>query len=474
MRPSHRSPRLAALVAALLATPLLQAAPVGSTFTYQGELRTAGAPSDGVHDFQIALYDDASGGSAIDEVEVGDAPVARGLFSLPVDFTGVPFEAGEQYWLELRVRDGAANGAYTTLLPRQALTATPYALNALSLTPGIVGVDEIDPAQVQRRVSGVCAAGQSITAVAADGSVTCAATSSGDGITGVVAGTGLAGGGAAGEVTLSIAPQGVGAAQIDPSAVQRRVTGSCVEGASVSAIAADGTVTCTPDEIGAGTIEGVTAGTGLTGGGSSGNVALSVALGGINANHVDSNEVQRRVAGNCPAGSSIRSVSVDGSVVCQAGDVTSVTAGTGLSGGATSGDATLSVNTAVIQRRVESTCPPGQSIRAIAADGGITCEGDDIGMSGWQIVTFTRTYSGSSGVTSSADGEARCPTGKRVIGGGVDSNCSGAYVTQSWPRDLPGAFTTSGWWGHVLKRSDAGCGVNPATLTVYAICANVN
>ena len=87
---------------------------------------------------------------------------------------------------------------------------------------------------------------------------------------------------------------------------------------------------------GAGTISGVSAGTGLSGGGTSGNVTLSA----------DTEVLQRRVTAGCPAGSAIAAVNADGSVACQnagAGTITSVTAGSGLSGGGSGGDVTLSV-----------------------------------------------------------------------------------------------------------------------------------
>ena len=85
-------------------------------------------------------------------------------------------------------------------------------------------------------------------------------------------------------------------------------------------------------------VSGVTAGTGLTGGGTGGDIELSV----------DSTRVQRRVSAACPAGSSIRQVNEDGSVVCQAGasgDITGVSPGSGLAGGGVSGDVSLGIAT---------------------------------------------------------------------------------------------------------------------------------
>ncbi|MDH4064147.1 MAG: hypothetical protein OEW19_07080, partial [Acidobacteriota bacterium] len=56
------------------------------------------------------------------------------------------------------------------------------------------------------------------------------------------------------------------------------------------------------------------------------------------------------------------------------GDITGVSAGTGLTGGGTAGDVSLAVNPAVVQSRVTTVCPAGQAIRTINQDGTAVCQ----------------------------------------------------------------------------------------------------
>ena len=265
---------LALSIAAAL--PAAHAQSVGSAFTYQGELRAGGSPANAAYDFQFRLFNSAGGTTQVGPtLTLAGVSVINGLFSVPLDFGPAQF-AGDAQWLEISVRP-ATGGAFETLVPRTAVTPTPYALGAVAalansvtttsivdgsvqagdLAAGAVGTTQINAAQVQRRVTGTCAASQGVQSISQDGTVVCGTFGSGT-ITGVTAGTGLTGGGTSGSVTLGIAAGGVGSTQINPAQVQARVTGSCAAGQYVREVNQNGTVVCGTDATG-------TAGWSLTG-----------------------------------------------------------------------------------------------------------------------------------------------------------------------------------------------------------------
>ncbi len=132
MNHSHRN--LKSLALAALATAALQASlhAQGTVFTYQGRLDSSGTPVTGLYDLQFNLYSVASGGSALTgAVSLNAQPVTNGLFTVTLDF-GNQFP-GAPRWLSMSVRTNGA-GAFTTLAPRQAVTAAPYAITAGAIT----------------------------------------------------------------------------------------------------------------------------------------------------------------------------------------------------------------------------------------------------------------------------------------------------------------------------------------------------
>ena len=150
---------------------------------------------------------------------------------------------------------------------------------------------------------------------------------------------------------------------------------------------------------------------------------------------------------SCPGGSSIRSISPDGVVDCETisdsgGDITAVVAGVGLNGGATSGDATLTVDTTAIQERVAGTCPAGSSIRAIDETGGVTCETDNdtLAAPAWSLNGNAISSGEFLGTTNTQDLEMRVNGNKVMVIHNITDPNTGAHA----PNMIAGAsFNTT-------------------------------
>jgi hypothetical protein len=96
---------------------------------------------DATADFQFSLFDAASAGNLIaGPTSVSNVDVIEGLFAVEVDFGPVEFN-GQARWLEIASRTPAGSGTFTTLTPRQPLTAAPYARFAVAAPwTGLTGV----------------------------------------------------------------------------------------------------------------------------------------------------------------------------------------------------------------------------------------------------------------------------------------------------------------------------------------------
>jgi hypothetical protein len=186
---------------------------LGTGFTYQGRLTDAGLPASGPYDLELKLFDAATGGVQVGPtVTRDDVPVAGGLFTVKADF-GAVF-TGRALWLEIGVRPGASQGAFTPLAGRQELTPSPNALfSTVAPWTGVVGkptgfADDVD----NDLLGGLsCADGQ--VAKRSGAAWVCGADAdSGGDITGVTAGSGLTGGATSGTASLAVSFGGAGTA----------------------------------------------------------------------------------------------------------------------------------------------------------------------------------------------------------------------------------------------------------------------
>jgi hypothetical protein len=129
MNPKHRIGLLICL--ATLAGTLNTLAQTTS-FSYQGHLTDSGSPANGIYDLQFALLDAATNGNTVGgPITVKPVGVMNGGFTVMLDFGATAFP-GANRWLQVGVRTNGSTSAYTMLAPLQAVTSTPYAIQALS------------------------------------------------------------------------------------------------------------------------------------------------------------------------------------------------------------------------------------------------------------------------------------------------------------------------------------------------------
>jgi len=129
--PLSRWFRQISIVSAIaIATATFRTAQAQNTaFTYQGHLSDNGAAAVGAYDFSFVLRDAATN-QVGPTLTIAPVTVESGTFSVTLDF-GVGVFTGPGRWLELGVRSNGSIAPYVVLLPRQQITAAPYAMHAL-------------------------------------------------------------------------------------------------------------------------------------------------------------------------------------------------------------------------------------------------------------------------------------------------------------------------------------------------------
>lgn len=146
-----QQPVIPAILVLISAGPIAAQTPLGSEFTYQGQLQASGLPVISTADFQFALFDNVTVGGQIGAtLASNNVAMTNGAFTVSLDF-GVTAFNGEARWLEVAVRSPSGAGGFTTLSPRQLLAATPNATFSAQTrgitvdTAGQVGIGTTTP-----------------------------------------------------------------------------------------------------------------------------------------------------------------------------------------------------------------------------------------------------------------------------------------------------------------------------------------
>ena len=117
----------AAVLAAACGTSLARP-PVGTEFTYQGQLLKNGQALTGPADFRFTLYD-GPGPTAVVVGAAQNVPnvaVTAGRFECTINFGDSPYTTNEERWLQVEVRNPAGVGSFVPMGARQKLTPAPF------------------------------------------------------------------------------------------------------------------------------------------------------------------------------------------------------------------------------------------------------------------------------------------------------------------------------------------------------------
>jgi hypothetical protein len=131
------------------------------------------------------------------------------------------------------------------------------------------------------------------------------------------------------------------------------------------------------------------------------------------------------------------------------------------------------INSTQVQQRVSGTCASGSSIQTIAQNGTVTCQ--SASLSGHEVVQVSSAFD-TSGLKTAV---ATCPSGKKATGGGgivsnvADGVGNGSSLEVAITGSGPFGASNNGYYAQADYMGGGGASLSSWRVIAYAICANV-